>query len=64
MNNNDFNLVDEMYMRSWETDLNTATDIIQKLYNMLYPLNSSPTIEKLKNEVETFLNRKKCVRHY
>ena len=64
MNNNDFNLVDEMYIQSLETDLNTATDIIQKLYNMLYPLNSSPTIEKLKNKVETFLNRKKCIRHY
>ena len=61
---NDFNLVDEMYIRSLETDLNTATNIIQKLYCVLYPLKSSPTIEKLKNEAETFLNRKKCVRHY
>lgn len=61
---NDFNLIDELYIQCLETDLNNARDIIQKLYNVLYPLNSSPTIEKLKDEVNSFLNKPKCIRHY
>lgn len=61
---NDFNLIDELYIQCLETDLNNARDIIQKLYNVLYPLNSSPTIEKLKDEVNSFLNKPKYVRRY
>lgn len=61
---NDFNLIDELYIQCLETDLNNARDIIQKLYNVLYPLNSSPTIEKLKDEVNSFLNKPKCIRRY
>jgi hypothetical protein len=61
---NDFNLIDELYIQCLESDLNNARDIIQKLYNVLYPLNSSPTIEKLKDEVNSFLNKPKYVRRY
>lgn len=61
---NDFNLIDELYIQCLESDLNNARDIIQKLYNVLYPLNSSPTIEKLKDEANSFLNKPKCVRRY
>lgn len=61
---NDFNLIDELYIQCLETDLDNARDIIQKLYNVLYPLNSSPTIEKLKDEVNSFLNKPKYVRRY
>ena len=61
---NDLNLIDELYIQCLETDLNNARDIIQKLYNVLYPLNSSPTIEKLKDEVNSFLNKPKYVRRY
>lgn len=60
---NDFNLIDELYIQCLETDLNNARDIIQKLCNVLYPFDS-PTIEKLKDEANYFLNKPKCVRHY